>query len=75
MRAAEQTTAGQWRVGPAFGLILGHFAVFGVVAGVRGVVWAELVEALRIGAGAFGSAQLAASLVSIGAVVLNAQLA
>ena len=75
MRAAEQTTAGQWRVGPAFGLILGHFAVFGVVAGVRGVVWAELVEALRIGAGAFGSAQLAASLVSIGAVVLYARLA
>lgn len=73
--AAEQTTAGQWRARPAFGLILGHFAVFGVVAGVRGVVWAELVEALRIGAGAFGSAQLAASLVSIGAVVLYARLA
>jgi len=68
-------TAGQWRAGAAFGLILGHFALFGVVAGVRGVVWAELVEALRIGAGAFGSAQLAASCVSIAVVVLYARLA
>lgn len=73
--ATERTAAGHWRAGPAFGLILGHFAMFGIVAGIRGVVWAELIEALRIGAGAFGSAQLAASGVSIAVVVVYARLA
>ncbi|MCO5177806.1 MAG: MFS transporter [Thermomicrobiales bacterium] len=64
-----------WRPGPAFGLILGHFAMFGVVAGVRGVVWAELVDALRIGSGAFGSAQLVASFVSVAVVTVYARVA
>lgn len=71
----SEAAARGWRPGPAFGLILGHFAIFGVVAGVRGVVWAELVDALRIGTGAFGSAQLAASFVSVAVVTVYARLA
>ncbi|HCG28186.1 MAG TPA: hypothetical protein DEU95_00150 [Chloroflexi bacterium] len=75
-KGSRTTVAAEhWRPGPAFGLILSHFALFGIIAGVRGVVWAEMVDALRIGSGAFGTAQLAASFASIAAVVLYARVA
>lgn len=63
-----------WRPELTLGLILGHFALFGIVAGVKGVVWAELLEALDIGKGPFGTAQIASSLISTIVVVLYARL-
>ena len=70
----ERAQREDWRPGLTLGLILGHFALFGVVAGVKGVIWAELIDALRIGEGPFGTAQIASSLISTIVVLLYARL-
>jgi MFS family permease len=64
-----------WQPGRALVLLLAHFALFGSVIGIKGVLWAELIAALHIGEGPFGSAQLASALVSTVVVLLYARLA
>jgi MFS family permease len=47
------------------GALLAGFLYFGLSVGAQGVLWAELVQALGIGKGAFGVAQLVPPLVAI----------
>jgi fucose permease len=63
-----------WNVKVTIGLLLSHFALFGVISGVKGVVWADLLNHLRLGEGPFGSAQLVPWLVSMGIVICYAWL-
>ena len=58
-------TTNDWRPALTRLLLLLHFLIFGVVVGVKGVVWAEVLRVLSIGEGLFGSAQLLPSLVSM----------
>lgn len=59
---------GPWLGGPSWFLPVSFagFALFGVVVGAQGVLWAPLMTALALGPGAFGSAQLLAPLVAMG---------
>jgi MFS family permease len=54
------------RVAPFLPVSFAGFALFGLVIGAQGVVWAELMPALALAPGVFGSAQLVGPLVSIG---------
>jgi MFS family permease len=62
------------RTGSAVGLLLAGFALFGVVVGAQGVLWVELMHALALGAGPFGSAQLLPPLVAIGVLLAGGPL-
>lgn len=42
-----------------------HFILFGFLSGLKGVIWADLLVALRLGEGPFGSAQLISPLVAL----------
>ena len=54
--------------------LFGCFGLFGAFVGVQGVLWAELMEALRLSEGTFGSAQLAAPLVAIAVLLAGGAL-
>src|SRR6266545_564879 len=64
----------QWRPAPIFVLLMGNFALFGLTIGAQGVLWAELISALHVSMGAFGSAQLVSPLVSVALLLLGGQL-
>jgi MFS family permease len=53
----------------------GGFALFGVVVGTQGVLWAALMPALALSEGAFGTAQLTLPLVAMGVLVRGGPLA
>ena len=76
MIAAARPVAGtlDWRPGLVFALLLGDFALLGITIGAQAVLWAELMPALRIGTGAFGTAQLLSPLVSVVLLLLGGQL-
>jgi hypothetical protein len=67
-------TPSHWRAAPLFALLIGNFALFGLTIGAQGVLWAELISALHVGMGAFGSAQLVSPLVSVALLLLGGQL-
>ncbi len=63
-----------WRPQVALALIMGYFVLFGLTIGSQGVLWAEMIQALRISDGAFGSAQLLPPLVAVGLLLLGGPL-
>ena len=62
-----------WRPAVTFGLLLGYFGLFGTIIGAQGVLWAEIVPALRLSEGVFGSAQLVSPLIAVGILLLGGQ--
>lgn len=57
--------AASWNPTVTRWLLLAHFATFGVVIGLKGVVWAEVFRAFPLGEGLFGSLQLLPSVISM----------
>jgi MFS family permease len=58
-----------------FVVLLANFALLGIVFGAQSLLWAELMPALGVGPGLFGSAQLVSPLVSVTLLLLGGQLA
>lgn len=54
-----------WHPNLVFGLLLCYFALFGITFGAQGVIWADMMAALRLTEGVFGTAQLSAPLISV----------
>jgi MFS family permease len=52
-----------------------HFGLFGVIIGAQGVLWAELVTALRLSKSTFGAVQLASPLLSVVLLLAGGHLA
>ncbi|HMO59551.1 MAG TPA: MFS transporter [Roseiflexaceae bacterium] len=63
---ASSRPAPAWRPRIVITLLIGYFVLFGITIGAQGVLWAEIMTALRLSEGALGSAQLASPLVSVG---------
>jgi MFS family permease len=63
-----------WRPALVLALLLSDFVLLGILIGAQGVLWAELMPALRVSKGAFGSAQLVSPLVSVALLLLGGQL-
>ena len=47
------TGTGTWRPPIMLGLLAVYFSLFGVIIGAQGVLWAELVSALRLSKSTF----------------------
>jgi MFS family permease len=56
-------------------LLAGYFSLFGVIIGAQGVLWAELVIALRLSKSVFGAVQLVSPLLSVVLLLAGGQLA
>jgi MFS family permease len=63
-----------WRPATTFALFLGHFVFLGIMIGAQGVLWASLVEALKLSKVLFGSGQALASLASVLLLLLGGPL-
>ena len=63
-----------WRPGLVFALLLSYFGIFGCVVGGLGVLWSEIVAALRLSNATFGSAQLTSPLISVGLLLAGGYL-
>jgi MFS family permease len=72
--ATAARTAAGWRPGLVISLLIGYFTLFGITVGAQGVLWAEIMLALRLSEGALGSAQLASPLVSVALLLTGGAL-
>jgi MFS family permease len=72
----QQTAAraADWRPKLVFALLWSYFGLFGIMVGGQGVLWAELLAALRLSKGLFGTVQLASPLLSVGLLLSGGQL-
>ena len=50
------TETHNWRPGMVLFLLQSYYALFGIFVGTTGVLWAEIMRALGIGTGIFGTA-------------------
>lgn len=64
-----------WRAAPALAVVILHFALFGCLVGVKGVLWVEWLAILQVSEGPFGTAQLTSMLVSTIILLRYASLA
>lgn len=64
-----------WRPTVVFALLLGDFFLLGLAVGSQGVLWADVLGAIGVSKGTFGTAQLTAPLVSVVLLLLGGQLA
>lgn len=64
-----------WRPPMVLALLAVYFSLFGVIVGAQGVLWAELVSALRLSKTTFGAVQLASPLLSVVLLLAGGQLA
>lgn len=55
-------------------VLAGQFIVFGLILGIQGVIFAEVMVTLALSEGAFGTSQLALPLVGIVVLVFNGRL-
>ncbi len=63
-----------WRPVVAFTLLLGYFALFGVLIGGQGVLWAEVIRTMRLSKSTFGTAQLVSPLIAVVLLLAGGQL-
>jgi MFS family permease len=61
----QSAPATRWRPWVALSLLLSYFVMFGISFGSQGVIWNDLIRALELSKGMFGTAQLASPLVSV----------
>ncbi|HJZ45956.1 MAG TPA: MFS transporter, partial [Roseiflexaceae bacterium] len=64
-----------WRPWVVLALLAGYFSLFGVVIGAQGVLWAELIAALRLSKSVFGAVQLVSPLLSVVLLLMGGPLA
>jgi MFS family permease len=64
-----------WRPRVVLALLASYFSLFGVIIGAQGVLWAELVSALRLSKSIFGAVQLVSPLLSVVLLLACGQLA
>ena len=64
-----------WRPPVVLALLAVYFSLFGVIIGAQGVLWAELVSALRLSKSTFGAVQLVSPLLSVLLLLAGGQLA
>ncbi|HNP70420.1 MAG TPA: MFS transporter [Kouleothrix sp.] len=64
-----------WQPRAVFALLFGYLALFGVLIGGQGVLWAEIIGALQLSKSMFGLVQLASPILSVVLLVAGAQLA
>ena len=64
-----------WRPPVVLALLAVYFSLFGVIIGAQGVLWAELVSALRLSKSVFGAVQLVSPLLSVLLLLAGGQLA
>jgi len=64
-----------WRPPGVLALLAVYFSLFGVIIGAQGVLWAELVSALRLSKSTFGAVQLVSPLLSVLLLLAGGQLA
>ena len=64
-----------WRPPVVLALLAVYFSLFGVIIGAQGVLWAELVSALRLSKSIFGAVQLVSPLLSVVLLLAGGQLA
>ncbi len=57
--------ADTWRPRVVLALLAVYFSLFGLIIGAQGVLWAELVSALRLSKSIFGAVQLVSPLLSV----------
>lgn len=72
-RTSFSTTV-MWHPGAALVLLMSYFVLFGLTVGGQSVLWAEIVRALRMSEGVFGSAQLAPPLIGMMLLILGSPL-
>ena len=60
-----QTPPGGLRPNASFFLVLSYFVQFGILLGAQGVIWPEVLAALGVSKGIFGTAQLLSPAVAI----------
>ena len=63
-----------WHAGIVFVLLLSYFGVLGLLMGGQGVLWAEILTALSLSKGTFGTAQLVPSLMSVALLLIGGTL-
>src|SRR5215216_4162487 len=63
-----------WRPPVVLTLLAVYFSLFGVIVGAQGVLWAELVSALRLSKSTFGAVQLISPLLSVLLLLAGGQL-
>lgn len=66
--------ARNWHAGVVFVLLLGYFVLMGLLVGGQGVLWAEILLALSMSKGTFGTAQLVPSLMSVALLLIGGLL-
>jgi len=64
-----------WRPTMVLALLAVYFSLFGILIGAQGVLWAELVSALRLSKTTFGMVQLISPLLSVVLLLAGGQLA
>jgi fucose permease len=68
------TETADWRPGTVLFLLLSYFTLFGLFVGTTGVLWDEIMRALSIGPGIFGTAMLTTSVMAIGILLFYGRL-
>lgn len=74
LRPGAERAGGLWRPGSVLALLLGDFALLGIMIGAQGVLWAELLPRLKVGTGTFGTAQLLSPLIAVGLLLQGGHL-
>lgn len=64
-----------WQPRPVLLLLFANFMLLGLTIGSQGVLWAEVIAALQLTPGVFGSAQLVSPLVSVVLLLLGGRIA
>jgi MFS family permease len=64
----------RWKPQVVVKLLLGYFLLFGVLIGAKGVLWVELLTALQLSEGVFGSVLLLSPLTSVVLLLLSGKL-
>jgi len=63
-----------WHPVAALALLLAYFVLLGVILGAQGVLWADVIAALQLTEGTFGTAQAVLPLIAVGLLLLGGPL-
>lgn len=72
--SVSRTARADWHPGLVFALFISFFLLLGLIVGSLGVLWSDIVPALGISLGVFGTAQLVSPLVSVVILLFGASL-
>ncbi|MCW5882692.1 MAG: MFS transporter [Anaerolineae bacterium] len=72
--SVSRVARSEWHPGVVFALFISFFLLLGLIVGSLGVLWADIVPALGISLGVFGTAQLVSPLVSVVVLLFGASL-